>query len=96
MKDGTADNRTVRSQDGIVEALQDIVTNELGLPRVPESIDPQAPLEEGLGIDSVALVQLINAAEARFGFEFEDQDLVSDSFADLETLAGVISRRTGV
>jgi len=58
-----------------------------------DEIDPDASLEQDLKIDSVTMVELISAIETRFEFSFLDSDLVTQTFANLRVLAGVIARR---
>lgn len=79
--------------DQIVSSLKRILVHDLNLGLKIEDIEPDASLEQDLKIDSVALVELIAAIESRFGFSFEDADLVTASFVNLRVLAGVIAKR---
>ncbi len=55
-------------------------------------IDEANPLfEGGLGLDSVAVVELIGSIEREFGIEFPEQDLTPESFQNLGTLASVVA-----
>jgi acyl carrier protein len=76
----------------ILAALRQIVVNELNVAVPIERIDASAALED-LNIDSVAMIELISAVEARFDFTFTDSDLVLSSFASLGALSEVIARR---
>jgi acyl carrier protein len=59
-----------------------------------EDIHPDAPLlEEGLGLDSLAIVELITLIEDKYGFEFGEDDLNMDAFANLRSLARVVAAR---
>jgi acyl carrier protein len=78
--------------DTILAALRQILVNELNVAVPIERIDANASLED-LNMDSVAMIELISAVEARFGFTFTDSDLVLSSFASLKALSEVIARR---
>ncbi len=61
-----------------------------------QDIDPDAPLlENGLNLDSVAIIDLIGLSEKAFRIEFREDDLCMDSFASLRALATVIEARRG-
>ena len=74
-----------------IEQLKDLVADRLDVNIARESIDADAPLlEEGLKLDSLAIVELITLIEGDFAIEFGEEDLNMDAFASLRTLAGVI------
>ena len=79
--------------DRIISSLKEILAHDLNIGLKIDQIDPDASLELDLKIDSVAMVELISAIEARFEFSFLDADLVTKSFANLRVLARVIARR---
>ena len=81
--------------DGIVNILKDIITQDLSISVTCDEVDEHASLEDDLGLDSVALFELIGAIEERLGFEFHESDLRTRSFKSLHTLAQVISKRMG-
>ena len=78
--------------DTIADAVKAILVNDLRVPVSIDSIDVDASLEE-LDVDSVAMIELISAVEARFEFMFLDEDLVATSFASVRSLSEVIARR---
>jgi acyl carrier protein len=80
--------------DAILTALKQILVDDLNVAVPPEGIAVNAPLRD-LNMDSVALIELISAVEARFGFMFVDSDLVSSTFASLRALSEVIAKRIG-
>ena len=81
----------------IVSELKKLIIEELDVNVTASEIDPDAPcFEGGLGIDSIAIVELIAAAEQRFAFRFTDEDLVASSFASIRTLAQLIAAKSGV
>jgi acyl carrier protein len=54
-------------------------------------LDMEAPLAEGgLGLDSVAMIELIGVIETRLDFLFDETQLRVDNFASLGRLADVV------
>lgn len=81
-------------QAEIVSTLKSMLADEMDLGLVAHQIDENVPLlEDGLGLDSIVIVELIASVERRFDFEFQDADLRTSSFESLTALAGVIRRR---
>ena len=78
----------------VIEQLKQIIAEELDVNLDPQEIDENAPLfEEGIGLDSIAIMDFILLIEERFGFEFADTDLNVGLFGSLATLAGFISAK---
>ncbi len=78
----------------VVEQLKSIIAEELDVNLLASEIDGDASFfEGGLGIDSIAVVELIALAEDRFGIRFADEDLVAESFSSLSVLAGMIAAK---
>lgn len=74
-----------------VEQLKHLIADDLGVNVKASDIDSNAPLlEEGLKLDSLAIVELITLSEERFGIQFGEDVLTMESFASLHTLARVI------
>jgi acyl carrier protein len=78
--------------DTILTELRQILVNDLNVSVPLERIDASSSLQD-LNMDSVAMIELISAVEARFDFTFADSDLVLGSFASLRALSEVIFRR---
>ncbi len=75
-----------------IEELKDLIADNLDVNIHRDSINPDEPLlEEGLKLDSLAIVELITLSEEKFGIQFGENDLTMDAFANLRSLAGVIS-----
>ncbi len=77
--------------EGEVAAL---VVEALNLEVTPAEIDPQAPLYgDGLGLDSIDILELALVVSKRYGFQLrsDDQDNVR-IFASLSSLADHIAR----
>jgi acyl carrier protein len=83
-----------RLEDRIVTELQQLIVDELHVNFTPAEIDPDRSLfEDGLGIDSIAIVELIALAEERFDVQFADEDLVASSFASIRSFARLIAAK---
>jgi acyl carrier protein len=81
-------------EDRIVTELQQLIVEELHMNLSPAEVDPDASFfEDGLGIDSIAIVELIALAEDRFDVQFADEDLVASSFANIRTFARLIAAK---
>ena len=74
--------------DTIVNQLKDIIANKLDVNLAYDEIDENISLfEDGLGLDSIAIVNLIVSIEENFSLSIEDDELSADLFKSLETLA---------
>ncbi len=77
-----------------INQLKHIITDELDVNLNLEKIDENASLfEEGLGLDSIAIMEFITLIEERFGFQFSDAELNLEPFKNLQTLAHFISTK---
>ena len=56
----------------------------------PGSIGDEDVLEETLGVDSVALFQIIAGLEEAFEIEFGDEDFDAESFKTVKAIADVV------
>lgn len=80
--------------DIVVEKIKRIVVEDLDVNLAYEDLDETVPLfEEGLGLDSVVLVELISFIEKRFNIELGDEALNMDTFKNLQSVARVISEQ---
>lgn len=78
----------------IIHKLKNIIANELDVNLKIEEIDDNASLfEEGIGLDSVTLMEFISLIEADFSVQFLDEELDFEQFKNLTTLAGVINTK---
>lgn len=72
-----------------------LIVAALSLEIDPESIDPTAPLYgEGLGLDSIDMLELSVAIKKAYGFQIrsDDPDTVQ-TFSSLGNLAETVARR---
>jgi acyl carrier protein len=75
----------------VVERIKRIVVEDLDVNLSYEDLDETVPLfEEGLGLDSVVLVELISFIEKRFNIELGDDALNMETFKNLQSVAQVI------
>ena len=75
----------------VVEKIKQIVVEDLDTNLTYEDLDETVPLfEEGLGLDSVVLVELISFIEKRFHIEMGDEALNMETFKNLQSVARVI------
>lgn len=81
----------------VLDKLKEILIGLAGLALEPQEIDPEISiLEEGLGLDSIMLVEFIALIEAEFGFTFAENDLNMDVFASLNALTDFIVEQCSV
>lgn len=81
----------------IVNQLKKLIAEELDVNLQAEEIDETVSLfEDGLGLDSIAIVELIALIEKHFSIELADSELNLESFSNLNVLADCISRKTPV
>lgn len=77
----------------VLEKVKRIVAEDLDVNLSYEQVDETVPLfEEGLGLDSVVLVELISWIEKRFGIELADDAFNMETFKSLQSVAQVISQ----
>ncbi len=75
----------------VIEKIKRIVVEDLDVNLAYADLDETVPLfEEGLGLDSVVLVELISFIEKRFNIELGDEALNMDTFKNLRSVAKVI------
>ena len=80
--------------DTIVKQLKDIIANKLDVNLTYDEIDENISLfEDGLGLDSIAVVNLIVTIEKDFSIVIPDEKLEADLFKSLTTLADFVRQR---
>ncbi|ELS05480.1 acyl carrier protein [Xenococcus sp. PCC 7305] len=76
----------------LVAQLKTIIAEDLDVNLTVEEIDDNVSLfEEGLGFDSIAIVEFISAIEKHFDIEFDDSELDPENFKSLQVLADLIA-----
>jgi acyl carrier protein len=80
--------------DQVLEKVKRIVVEDLDLNLSYDDVDETVPLfEEGLGLDSVILVELISFIEERFNIQLGDEALNTETFKNLQSVAHIIRRQ---
>jgi acyl carrier protein len=77
-----------------IERLKDTISEHLDVRIERDEIDTHTPLfEDGLGLDSVVLVELIALVEKTFDIKFSDDELNPESFCTVAVLADVVEAK---
>ena len=79
----------------LVREIAELIRSALNLEIAADEIDPQAPLyKEGLGLDSIDILEVALVISRRYGFKLkeDDQDNVR-IFRSLENLAAHVAER---
>ena len=78
----------------IVDQLKDIIANKLDVNLAYDRIDENVSLfEDGLGLDSIAIVDLIVSIESTFSISIEDGELNADLFKNLNVLSEYVRNK---
>ncbi|NDE33534.1 MAG: acyl carrier protein [Gammaproteobacteria bacterium] len=82
-------------QTPIEKELAELMVGALNLDADPEKIDPDAPLYvEGLGLDSIDLLELSVVISKKYGFQIKSDDPDIESiFSSLKHLAATVAQR---
>lgn len=76
-----------------LEAVKEVIVKTLGIEDRLAGLDPSTPLFGSMPeLDSLAVVELAAALEARFGFEIDDADFTGDVFETVGTLAEFVEQ----
>ena len=78
----------------ITERLKHIIAEQFDVNIALEDIGDEQPLfEDGLGLDSVAIMEFITLIEENFGFQFADDELNLKPFNNLRSLTEFVSAK---
>lgn len=78
----------------IIDKLKTIISAKLDVNFKPEDIDEDSPLfEEGLGLDSVIIVEFFALVEESFNIEFSDDDLSLEHLNTLKEIADCVANK---
>lgn len=78
----------------VIGRIKHIISDDLDVNITLEEIDEDISLfEDGLGLDSVIIVELISVIEECFGFRFSDEELNIKLFSTIRTMADFISQK---
>jgi acyl carrier protein len=71
--------------------VKEIISNDLDVNIAIEDIDDTVPLyDEGLGLDSIAIINFIVLVEKRFDINFSESEISSQLFSNVSNLSQFI------
>jgi acyl carrier protein len=78
--------------DALHEEIKEAIVRSLRLPLKPEDIADDAPLfDEGLGLDSIDVLELVLEIERSFGVTIADQDTGAKVLRTVDTIAAYVA-----
>lgn len=81
----------------IIKQLKSILIEDIKLQIKGETVDEKSPLfEDGLGMDSIEIVEFILIIEERFNLQFLESELNPNFFSNLDSLANLIATKTAI
>ena len=75
--------------------IKNLIVERLFLEVTPESIGDSDNLMDTLGVDSVALFELVVGLEDEFGIQMEDVDFQIDKFRSVDSIAEFVESKDG-
>jgi len=75
--------------------IKNLLVERLFLRVKPDEIPDDAPLLETLGIDSVALFELVVGLEDVYGITFEEEEFKLSLFKDVNSIADFVEGKMG-
>ena len=75
--------------------IKNLIVERLFLEVTPESIGDADNLMDTLGVDSVALFELVVGLEDEFGIQMEDVDFQIDKFRSVDSIAEFVESKGG-
>jgi acyl carrier protein len=82
------------NKNEVVDQIKELIASELDANLEVAEIGEDASLfEDGLGLDSVAIVEFITILEDRFNVQFSDMDLTSEMFRNISTIADFVIQK---
>lgn len=79
------------SKDSIKSKIKEVLVDDLDANlNVGDLKDDLSLYEDGIGLDSISIVNLIVLVEQKFSINFEEEDLSYDLFSSINHLADVI------
>ena len=81
------------ASDAMKSEIKNLLVERLFLRVAPEKIPDNAPLLETLGIDSVALFELVVGLEDVYGITFEEDEFKLSLFKDVQSIADFVENK---
>jgi acyl carrier protein len=84
-----------KADPALVQEIAGLIVSALNLEVTQGEIDPEAPLyKEGLGLDSIDILEVALVVSKRYGFKLRDDDQDNIRiFRSLESLASHVAER---
>jgi acyl carrier protein len=77
--------------------LKEIIVNDLDMSIEMQDIDDNASLyDDGLGLDSIAIINFIVLIEKKFGISFNENEISARLFSSINNLADFVGTRISV
>lgn len=85
---------TATSIETVKFKLKDIILNDLDINVNEGEIQDNVSLyEDGIGLDSISIVNFIVLIESKFNISFTENEMDYNMFSSLDNLAAIISRK---
>jgi acyl carrier protein len=82
--------------DALHVEIKEAIVRSLRLPMKPEDIGDETPLfDEGLGLDSIDVLELVLELERSFGVTIADQDTGVKVLRTVDTIAAYVTANRG-
>ncbi|HEX2952265.1 MAG TPA: acyl carrier protein [Armatimonadota bacterium] len=81
------------ASESMKSEIKDLLVERLFLRVKPEDIPDEAPLLETLGIDSVALFELVVGLEDVYGITFEEDEFRLSLFNNVNSIADFVENK---
>jgi acyl carrier protein len=87
----------MQSLDSIREKLRGIIAGDLDANiDIRDLRDDVSLYDDGLGLDSIAIINLIVLVEKKFDINFEEQEISSSIFASIDHLSRFIASKMNI
>ncbi len=78
--------------ESLEDEIKQAIVRSLRLPITPQEIGTSMPLfDEGLGLDSIDVLELVLEFERAFGVSITDEEMGAQIFRSVETIAAFIA-----
>lgn len=78
-------------EDRVEDRIKQVIVRTLALEIEPEEIDERDPLfDGGLGLNSMATIEIIVGLEEAFGIQVADEDLRVELFDSVQSMADYV------
>ncbi len=83
---------TAEERASLKAELKQALVRGLRLPMSPEEIGDTTPLIEGLGLDSIDVLEIVLELERSFGVKIRDEQTGSEALQSIDALADFVIR----